>query len=210
MGHGYGQEKLDVFAVLQKGFENAVYIGYAPDWDGNNLTNHYFAFPIMYNGERKLVFCRVRSDINATRLYVHEIYLESDINKKAEAFQTAAEQDETLKPHGRFSPYENILAHFYIASGDFKKTFKFFVQVNPISEKNPENSGLKASLPNARQTETEERLKSEAAEVIEPKLTKEEQKLRSDLDDVQKTTIGKLVDILLPGKSEYLGNMFKK
>ncbi len=149
IGHGYGQEKLDVFAVLQKGFQNAVYIGNAPDWDGNDMLNHYFAFPIIYDGERKLVFCRVRSDVNKTRLYVHEIYLESDIKERAEAIQTAAEQDKTLKPHERFSPYKNILSYFYIARGDFKKTFKFFVKVNPASEKNPENfsGGVKFSMP---------------------------------------------------------------
>ena len=67
--------------------------------------NHYFAYPIMYDGELNYVFCRAMQDANKNRLYVHEVFVADKI-KKGDTLQTAASQ-----PHGGISLYMDILAN---------------------------------------------------------------------------------------------------
>lgn len=104
VSHGVGQAKLDAITSLIEGFANATYIGSLPDSDGNRLTNHFFAYPINYNGERHYVFCRTREDENNHRLYVHEVFLEDELKK--DAHHTAASN----KPHGGILLYRDILS----------------------------------------------------------------------------------------------------
>lgn len=116
LSHGYSQKKLDALVSIQDDFSNAVYIGSEPDFNGKDIINHYFAYPIEY-GERKernYVFCRAREDKNLNRLYLHEVLLESDIKNKGDAFQTAAASSlkdashtnasPVKKPKGAFTP----------------------------------------------------------------------------------------------------------
>lgn len=58
-------------------------------------------------GQRCLVFCRVRQDVNKNRLYVHEVFLEDEI--KSNALQTAAHASESQKPHGGIALNQSIL-----------------------------------------------------------------------------------------------------
>ena len=98
--------ELDAMTSLVDGFSNAVYFGTMPDstrQDG--VLNHYFAYPINYNGKRSYVFCRALHDNNTNRLYVHEVFVEDKI-KKGNTLQTAASQ-----PHGGISLYRDILAN---------------------------------------------------------------------------------------------------
>lgn len=116
LAHGYGQMKLDAITSLVDGFSNAVYLGTMPDitrQDG--VLNHYFAYPINYNGKRSYVFCRALHDNNTNRLYVHEVFVEDKI-KKGNTLQTAASQ-----PHGGISLYRDILANVLLSDGKDKR-----------------------------------------------------------------------------------------
>ena len=112
LAHRYGQAKLDAITSLVEGFENAVYLGTLPDSTRQEgVLDHYFAYPIMYNGQRCYVFCRALQDNNANRLYVHEVFIAENI-KKGDALQTAASQ-----PHGGISLYRDILANVLDSAG---------------------------------------------------------------------------------------------
>ncbi|MBO7281106.1 MAG: hypothetical protein J6V00_08090, partial [Bacteroidaceae bacterium] len=106
LAHRYGQKKLDAITSLIEGFENAVYLGTMEDGTRQEgVFNHYFAYPIMYDGELNYVFCRAMQDANKNRLYVHEVFLGDKITK-GNTLQTAASQ-----PHGGISLYRDILAN---------------------------------------------------------------------------------------------------
>lgn len=106
LAHRYGQMKLDAITSLVEGFENAVYLGTMPDFSRQEgVNNHFFAYPINYNGERCYVFCRAMQDANKNRLYVHEVFVSEKI-KKGDTLQTAASQ-----PHGGIALYRDILAN---------------------------------------------------------------------------------------------------
>ena len=111
LAHGYGQPKLDAITSLAEGFPNAVYLGSMKDFvrDGN-VMNHYFAYPIIYNGKRCYVFCRAMQDANTNRLYVHEVFVDNEI-KKGNTLQTAASQ-----PHGGIALYRDILSNVLSAA----------------------------------------------------------------------------------------------
>ena len=105
LAHRYGQAKLDAITSLVEGFENAVYLGTLPDSRERGVVDHYFAYPINYNGKRNYVFCRAMQDANKNRLYVHEVFVADNI-KKGDTLQTAAS-----KPHGGIALYKDILAN---------------------------------------------------------------------------------------------------
>ena len=106
LAHKYGQMKLDAITSLTDGFENAVYLGTMADFiRQEGVSNHFFAYPIMYDGKRCYVFCRAMQDANKNRLYVHEVFEEDKI-KKGDTLQTAASQ-----PHGGIALYRDILAN---------------------------------------------------------------------------------------------------
>lgn len=106
LAHRYGQAKLDALTSLIEGFENAVYLGSMPDGTRHGgVMNHYFAYPIIYKGERCYVFCRAMHDANKNRLYVHEVFIADKI-KKGDTLQTAASQ-----PHGGIALDKDILAN---------------------------------------------------------------------------------------------------
>ena len=111
LAHGYSQPKLDAITSLAEGFPNAVYLGSMKDFvrDGN-VMNHYFAYPIIYNGQRCYVFCRAMQDANTNRLYVHEVFVGNEI-KKGNTLQTAASQ-----PHGGIALYRDILSNVLSAA----------------------------------------------------------------------------------------------
>lgn len=112
LAHRYGQKKLDAITSLAEGFENAVYLGTLPDSRERGVVDHYFAYPINYDGKRNYVFCRAMQDANKNRLYVHEVFVEDKITK-GNTLQTAAS-----KPHGGISLYRDILANVLSASKD--------------------------------------------------------------------------------------------
>ena len=111
LAHGYSQPKLDAITSLAEGFPNAVYLGSMKDFVRNgNVMNHYFAYPIIYNGKRCYVFCRAMQDANTNRLYVHEVFVGNEI-KKGNTLQTAASQ-----PHGGIALYRDILSNVLSAA----------------------------------------------------------------------------------------------
>ena len=106
LAHGYSQKKLDTLVSIQKDFANAVYLGSALDFEGKDIVNHYFAYPIAYgdDGERNIVFCRAREDINSNRLYLHEVVVEEAVKNMGDAFQTAAASSPRDASHTNASP----------------------------------------------------------------------------------------------------------
>lgn len=109
LAHGYGQKKLDVLMSLKDDFENAIYLSSEKDFYGKEQVNHFFAYPIVYDGKRNLVFCRVIQDVNKNRLYVYEVFIEKEIKNKSNTLQTAAHISKDNKPHGGIALYLNIL-----------------------------------------------------------------------------------------------------
>lgn len=107
LAHRYGQAKLDAITSLKDGFNNAVYLWTIPDFvrTRDNVQNHYFAYPINYDGKRCYVFCRAMEDANKNSLYVHEVFVADNIQKEGNTLQTAA-----FKPHGGIALYKHILS----------------------------------------------------------------------------------------------------
>lgn len=112
LAHRYNQAKLDSITSLPAGFGNSVYIGTISDFvrTRDNVQNHYFAYPINYDGQRSYVFCRAMQDTNKNRLYVHEVFVADKINE-GNTLQTAAS-----KPHGGIALYKEILANVLSAA----------------------------------------------------------------------------------------------
>ena len=107
LAHGYNQAKLDAIPTLPEGFESATYLGSLHDFDGQPIDNHYFAYPVNYNGELCYVFCRARKDVNTNRLYVHEVFVTDKI--KSSTLQTAAKLLHS-KLHRGTALYKSILS----------------------------------------------------------------------------------------------------
>ena len=133
LAHRYGQKKLDAITSLVEGFENAVYLGTLPDSRERGVVDHYFAYPINYDGKRNYVFCRAMQDANKNRLYVHEVFVEDKITK-GNTLQTAAS-----KPHGGISLYRDILANVLSASKDTQSVSTEQTDKKEISEKSAES-----------------------------------------------------------------------
>ena len=109
LGHGYSQKKLDAITSLPEGMMVAAFIGETKDFDGADIDNGYFCYPMMYQGENQVVFCRVRRDMNSNKLYVHEVFTEDEI--KDIPLQAAAKFLNS-KPHGGNALYKSILTDF--------------------------------------------------------------------------------------------------
>lgn len=111
LAHRYRQPKLDAITSLPDGFGNAVYLGTMKDFTRDGyVNNHYFAYPINYDGQRNYVFCRAMQDANKNRLYVHEVFVADKINE-GNTLQTTASQ-----PHGGIALYKEILANVLSAA----------------------------------------------------------------------------------------------
>ena len=109
LGHGFSQKKLDAITSLPEGMAVAAFINEKKDFDGADIDNGYFCYPMMYQGERQVVFCRVRRDMNSNKLYVHEVFTEDEI--KGIPLQAAAKFSNS-KPHGGNVLYKSILTDF--------------------------------------------------------------------------------------------------
>lgn len=114
LAHKYSQAKLDAVTTLKDGFATAVYIGSGKDIDGKPLMNHYFAYPIQYGSERRIVFCRAREDAQKNRLYLHEVFVEKNLS---DSLQTAAlPEGRTLR--GGIALMKSILNRIYAVKGE--------------------------------------------------------------------------------------------
>lgn len=85
--HGDKQDlymKLQTLPAVKDILENGTYLGYERDFNGKNISNHYFAGKIKYGNDEKIVFCRVReTDGLKGRFYVHEVFTEDEVKKEA-------------------------------------------------------------------------------------------------------------------------------
>ena len=118
LAHGYSQAKLDAITSLKHSFRNAVYLGSLRDFTRNgNVLNHYFAYPILYNGNRCYVFCRAMHDANKNQLYVHEVFVADKI-EKGNTLQTAAS-----KPHGGIALYKDTVLTCFHPHFHYKRSY---------------------------------------------------------------------------------------
>ena len=118
LGHGFSQKKLDAITSLPEGMKVAAFIGETKDFNGADIDNGYFCYPIMYQGEKQVVFCRARRGVNSNKIYVHEVWTEDEI--KGIPLQTAAKFSNS-KPHGGNTLYKSILADFLNKGNDCSK-----------------------------------------------------------------------------------------
>ena len=77
-------------------------------WSRPATTDHYFVYPIEYNGNIDYVFCCARQDNMTNRLYVHEVFLADNIYKKSNALQTG-DSASSVNTTGGIAFYRNIL-----------------------------------------------------------------------------------------------------
>ena len=79
------REKADLVPCIKDVLQKGVYIGEAPDFDGEDINNHYFAGKVNTPRGRKILFCRVRDcagDKERPRFYFHDILTIDDIIKQ--------------------------------------------------------------------------------------------------------------------------------
>ena len=147
LAHRYGQAKLDAITSLVDGFENAVYLGTMPDFTRQEgVNNHFFAYPIMYDGKRCYVFCRAMQDANKNRLYVHEVFVGDNI-RKGDTLQTAASQ-----PHGGIALYKDILANVLETVAKTEPQQPNSAVSGDSSLSAAEHSGTSSAEPNGKST----------------------------------------------------------
>lgn len=78
------RDKADVVPFIKDILEKGVYIGMAPDFDGKDIENHYFAGKVKTKNGKELVFCRVRDsagDNESPRFYFHDLFTLDDVIK---------------------------------------------------------------------------------------------------------------------------------
>ena len=134
LAHGYSQTKLDAITSLPEGFGRAVYLASEDDFDGKPEVNHYFVYPINYDGGIHYVLCRVKSDVNKSSLYIHEVFPIDAI--KGHTLQTAADQSQ---PHRGISLYLDLLKEVLYGkdtdnletTNDSAKNIAYAVNENP-------------------------------------------------------------------------------
>lgn len=110
LSHGFGQMKLDAITTLKEGLPIAVKMEELDDTAGNQIKNTFLTYKVMLGDTPCAVVCRVRTDMNIQKLYIHEVFPENKI--KTEPLQTAA----ALKqPHGGPRLFRNIISRFFNA-----------------------------------------------------------------------------------------------
>lgn len=112
LSHGFSQEKLDAVQAIPSVLANGIYIGMEADYDGKPIDNYYFAGRVDFDGEERIVFCRVRQATRGEsikRFYVHEVFTEDEIKKGASLQTGSAANGKRL---GGRALYKNILHEF--------------------------------------------------------------------------------------------------
>ena len=112
LSHGFSQEKLDAVQAISSVLANGIYIGMEADYDGKPIDNYYFAGRVDFDGEERIVFCRVRQATRGEsikRFYVHEVFTEEEIKKGASLQTGSAANGKRL---GGRALYKNILHEF--------------------------------------------------------------------------------------------------
>lgn len=117
-GHGIYQAKLDALASVPEGLANSIYLGALDDFDGKDIKNHYFIYPIQYGEEKepRLVFCRVREIDGKRYVYIHDVFSKDSINRAINAENKISEPLQTRYPSkgdfGRFALFKRIIAQY--------------------------------------------------------------------------------------------------
>ena len=114
--------KYDALFSIPQGFPSAVYLGTMDDFDGNTITNHYFAYPAVYDGHRQIVFCRARENADRSALYIHDIFTEEDIKEEA-----------SVLPPDITALKAEIAQGVYRGSLLYNSILKLVYGVNPVS-----------------------------------------------------------------------------
>ena|GEM_PF-5043680 len=84
-GHSKYKNKIAVLPAVKPILERGAYLGHMADLEGKPIENYYFAAPVEIDGERKIVFVRVREpEGREASLYVHEVFTEDEIEKSDE------------------------------------------------------------------------------------------------------------------------------
>ncbi len=114
LAHSIYNAKADAVLSLPEGIKNAAYIGKLQDFEGKGIVNHYFAYPIQYDGEKHYVFCRVREQpFEERRFYIHDIFSDKEITEKSNTLsQTQPPANGQVQLRG-VALYRAILTNFF-------------------------------------------------------------------------------------------------
>ena len=114
LSHSIYNAKADAVISLPEGMNNAAYIGKLSDFEGNEIVNHYFVYPIQYKNEKYYVFCRVRDKPFGERLfYIHDIFSDKEITEKSNTLsQTQPPTNGQVQLRG-VALYRLILTNFF-------------------------------------------------------------------------------------------------
>lgn len=92
-------DKLYTLPIIKKALEHGIYLSHSPDKHGKKIENYYFAAPVEIDGNRKIIFIRVRQKQGGQkRFYVHDVYSEDEIKKPGATKTTSAAQ---VPPQGK-------------------------------------------------------------------------------------------------------------
>jgi hypothetical protein len=84
MNHTKYANKVFMLPAIKPVLENGAYLGMLDDFYGLPEENHYFAAPIALDGDRKIVFVRVKQKSGGDkRLHIHEVFTEDEIKNAA-------------------------------------------------------------------------------------------------------------------------------
>jgi hypothetical protein len=93
MEHTHYKNKVLVLPVIKPILERGVFLGELDDFYGLPERNFYFAAPIGVDGDKKIVFIRVKQKREGNKkFYVHEVFTEDEIKNAAPLEQEIAKR----------------------------------------------------------------------------------------------------------------------
>lgn len=98
LGHGFSGPKLNALTAVRKVIENGAELDSSMSFDGKPLMNWIIAAPVEMEGDRHIMFVRVRHNEadpkSDKRFYVHEIVLQKWVeNEEASPFKTGSDPE---------------------------------------------------------------------------------------------------------------------
>ena len=98
LGHGFSGPKLNALTAVRKVIENGAELDSSMSFDGKPLMNWIIAAPVEMEGDRHIMFVRVRHNEadpkSDKRFYVHEVVLQKWVkNEEASPFKTGSDPE---------------------------------------------------------------------------------------------------------------------
>lgn len=111
LSHGMRKKKIAVIPTLIEGLQQSVLLRDMKDYEKPSVRYQYYVYQVMLDGERNYVLCRAKVSENGTRLYIHEVATEDEINKMSKSLLTRGVAENGRPPRG-LALYTSILYDF--------------------------------------------------------------------------------------------------